>query len=74
VSGFIESLSTQKTDFISLSRQLFFVLRKKNNQISLLHVYHHSMTPIMTWVLVRFLAGMTIYSSTKSGIHGILQS
>ncbi|CAB3377380.1 very long chain fatty acid elongase AAEL008004-like [Cloeon dipterum] len=36
---------------------LFFVMRKKNNQISLLHVYHHSMTPIMTWVLVRFLAG-----------------
>ncbi|XP_072381501.1 very long chain fatty acid elongase AAEL008004 isoform X1 [Diabrotica undecimpunctata] len=36
---------------------VFFILRKKNNQVTFLHVYHHSLTPIETWVLVRFLAG-----------------
>lgn len=36
---------------------IFFVLRKKDNQITLLHLYHHSLTPIETWVCVKFLAG-----------------
>ncbi|XP_046669192.1 elongation of very long chain fatty acids protein AAEL008004-like [Homalodisca vitripennis] len=42
------------TEFVDT---LFFVLRKKDNQISLLHLYHHSLTPIETWVCVKFLAG-----------------
>jgi len=37
--------------------QAFFVLRKKDNQISLLHLYHHSLTPIETWICVKFIAG-----------------
>jgi len=36
---------------------MFFVLRKKSSQITWLHVYHHSVTPLETWVLVKFLAG-----------------
>lgn len=36
---------------------VFFVLRKKSSQITWLHVYHHSVTPLETWVLVKFLAG-----------------
>lgn len=36
---------------------IFFVLRKKDRQISLLHLYHHSLTPIETWICVKFLAG-----------------
>ncbi|CAH1978684.1 unnamed protein product [Acanthoscelides obtectus] len=36
---------------------LFFVLRKKDSQISFLHLYHHSLTPLETWILVRFIAG-----------------
>ncbi|KAM7362120.1 very long chain fatty acid elongase 7-like isoform 1-T1 [Cochliomyia hominivorax] len=36
---------------------IFFVLRKKSNQITWLHVYHHSVTPLETWVLVKFIAG-----------------
>ncbi|XP_055378151.1 elongation of very long chain fatty acids protein 7 [Condylostylus longicornis] len=36
---------------------VFFVLRKKKSQITWLHVYHHSLTPLETWVLVKFLAG-----------------
>lgn len=40
--------------------QIFFVLRKKDNQVSLLHLYHHSLTPIETWICVKFLAGRQI--------------
>ncbi|XP_075150957.1 very long chain fatty acid elongase 7 [Haematobia irritans] len=36
---------------------VFFVLRKKSSQITWLHVYHHSVTPLETWVLVKFVAG-----------------
>ncbi|KAK9731320.1 GNS1/SUR4 family [Popillia japonica] len=36
---------------------VFFVLRKKNNQISFLHMYHHFMMPICAWIGVKFLPG-----------------
>ncbi|XP_058117495.1 elongation of very long chain fatty acids protein AAEL008004-like [Anopheles ziemanni] len=36
---------------------IFFVLRKKKSQISYLHLYHHSLTPIEAWILTKFLAG-----------------
>ncbi|CAG9809246.1 unnamed protein product [Chironomus riparius] len=36
---------------------IFFVLRKKKSQITWLHLYHHSLTPIEAWVLVKFIAG-----------------
>lgn len=36
---------------------LFFVLRKKDNQITILHLYHHSLTPLETWICVKFIAG-----------------
>lgn len=36
---------------------IFFVLRKKKSQISWLHLYHHSLTPIEAWILTKFLAG-----------------
>ncbi|XP_058832135.1 elongation of very long chain fatty acids protein 7-like isoform X2 [Topomyia yanbarensis] len=35
----------------------FFVLRKKQSQITDLHVYHHSLTPIEAWILTKFIAG-----------------
>ena len=37
-----------------LSSKLFFVLRKKHNQISLLHLFHHTIMPISCWLYVRF--------------------
>lgn len=43
--------------YIELSDTLFFVMRKKNSQISLLHVYHHAIMPIYAWIQVRFLPG-----------------
>lgn len=42
---------------LSLLLQVFFVLRKKNNQISFLHVYHHSTMPLLWWTGVTFVPG-----------------
>ncbi|CAG2182118.1 unnamed protein product, partial [Oppiella nova] len=33
-----------------LFETIFFVLRKKSNQISFLHVYHHFMVPVLAWL------------------------
>ncbi|XP_016916379.1 elongation of very long chain fatty acids protein 7-like [Apis cerana] len=40
---------------IELLDTVFFVLRKKNRQISSLHVYHHALMPICGWIGCRFL-------------------
>lgn len=36
---------------------VFFVLRKKDRQISFLHIYHHSLMPVCAWIGVKFVAG-----------------
>ncbi|XP_012350925.1 elongation of very long chain fatty acids protein [Apis florea] len=40
---------------IELLDTVFFVLRKKNRQVSSLHVYHHTLMPICSWIGCRFL-------------------
>lgn len=40
---------------IELLDTVFFVLRKKNRQISTLHVFHHTLMPFCAWVGVRWL-------------------
>ncbi|XP_041366021.1 elongation of very long chain fatty acids protein 4-like [Gigantopelta aegis] len=56
---------------IELLDTIFFVLRKKNNQISFLHVYHHTTMPILWWVGVKFVPGGESYfsASINSFIH-----
>jgi hypothetical protein len=39
-----------------LLETIFFVLRKKNNQISALHVYHHVSTLVMLYIMNRYSA------------------
>ncbi|XP_071121167.1 very long chain fatty acid elongase 4-like isoform X1 [Mytilus edulis] len=36
---------------------IFFVLRKKNNQVSFLHVYHHASMFPLWWIGVKWVAG-----------------
>ncbi|XP_051950303.1 elongation of very long chain fatty acids protein 7a [Xyrauchen texanus] len=43
--------------FIEMLDTIFFVLRKKYNQVTFLHVYHHSIMPFTWWFGVRFSAG-----------------
>ncbi|KAK9522879.1 hypothetical protein VZT92_019318 [Zoarces viviparus] len=43
--------------FIEMLDTIFFVVRKKNSQVTFLHVYHHSIMPFTWWFGVRFSAG-----------------
>lgn len=42
---------------IDLLDTVFYVMRKKNNQITFLHVYHHAGMVMGTYVFTKFLAG-----------------
>jgi len=43
--------------YIELSETLLFILRKKFNQISFLHVYHHTSMLFVWWCGVKYVAG-----------------
>ncbi|XP_017469507.1 PREDICTED: elongation of very long chain fatty acids protein 7 [Rhagoletis zephyria] len=57
------------TKYLDLLDTIFFVLRKKNNQITFLHVYHHAGMIFGVYVFVAFLAGS---HSTMLGIINLL--
>ncbi|KAK0166808.1 hypothetical protein PV327_004291 [Microctonus hyperodae] len=61
---------------IDLLDTVFFVLRKKNNQISFLHVYHHTGMVIGAWGGVKYLAGGhgTFLGLVNSFVHVIMYS
>ncbi|QQP58490.1 Elongation of very long chain fatty acids protein, partial [Caligus rogercresseyi] len=44
---------------LDLLDTVFFVLRKKDNQITFLHVFHHVSMPIYAWIEVRWVPGAT---------------
>ena len=43
-------LASKFTDFMD---SFFFVLRKKNNQLTSLHVIHHAMMPMTSWIFLK---------------------
>ncbi|CAD5120284.1 DgyrCDS8860 [Dimorphilus gyrociliatus] len=57
--------------YIELLDTVIFVLRKKFNQISFLHVFHHGVMPISWWFGVKFVAGGfgTFHGWLNSWIH-----
>ncbi|XP_031617091.1 elongation of very long chain fatty acids protein 4-like [Contarinia nasturtii] len=59
-----------------LVETVFFVLRKKQNQVSKLHVYHHVSTATLAWILVKYTAGgMVLFSVViNSSVHVIMYS
>ena len=63
VSKYIDKLDT-----------IFFVLRKKQSQVTGLHVYHHSMVPLMGWVYFRtnaFHVGASAFAILNTPIHTV---
>lgn len=36
---------------------VFFTLRKKDNQISFLHLYHHTVMPMISWGATKYFPG-----------------
>lgn len=55
---------------------IFFVLRKKSNQVSMLHVYHHMSTVALLWLHIKFSGGfMDAYlGAVNSAVHVIMYS
>lgn len=42
---------------LDLLDTIFFVLRKKSNQISFLHVYHHTLMAFTSWYYLKYMPG-----------------
>ncbi|XP_028177946.1 elongation of very long chain fatty acids protein 4-like [Ostrinia furnacalis] len=42
------------TKILDLFDTIFFVIRKKYNQVTFLHVYHHSFMVVITWVCLKY--------------------
>ena len=42
---------------IDLLDTIFFVLRKKQKQITFLHLYHHTVTAIFSWAYLKYIPG-----------------
>uniref|UniRef100_A0A2S2QJ31 Elongation of very long chain fatty acids protein n=1 Tax=Sipha flava TaxID=143950 RepID=A0A2S2QJ31_9HEMI len=59
---------------IDLLDTIFFVLRKKQCQVTFLHVYHHSNMVITCWAYLRFIKGeqAALPGSINSFIHVIM--
>nr|CAD7589858.1 unnamed protein product [Timema genevievae] len=59
---------------IDLLDTIFFMLRKKNNQITLLHVFHHAGMPAVAFICVRYYAGghCTLTAVLNTLIHSIM--
>ncbi|XP_074110770.1 very long chain fatty acid elongase AAEL008004-like isoform X1 [Cotesia typhae] len=53
---------------------IFFVLRKKNNHISTLHVIHHGCMPMSVWFGVKFTPGghSTFFGLLNSFVHIVM--
>nr|KAG5714126.1 hypothetical protein BaRGS_020454 [Batillaria attramentaria] len=43
--------------YVELADTVFFILRKKSNQVSVLHVYHHAATVFFAWLGVAYVPG-----------------
>ncbi|XP_014678856.1 PREDICTED: elongation of very long chain fatty acids protein 4-like [Priapulus caudatus] len=54
----------------------FFILRKKNSQITFLHVYHHSTMFCLWWIGIKWVAGGSAFygAMVNSFIHVLMYS
>lgn len=55
---------------------IFFVLRKKDKQVTKLHVFHHSFVPLLCWVYLKFHPGYTVafFPFVNTLVHTIMYS
>ncbi|XP_053213941.1 elongation of very long chain fatty acids protein 7-like [Panonychus citri] len=60
--------------FVEFTDTLFFVVRKKNDQISNLHVIHHGLLPFSVWWGAKFVPGghATFFGFINSIVHVIM--
>lgn len=62
------------TKLIELLDTVFFVLRKKKNQITFLHVFHHSIVPFFCWLGIKLAPGGSngFFPLVNSFIHVLM--
>lgn len=62
------------TKIIELLDTLFFVLRRKFDQVSFLHVFHHAIMPVSWWFGVKYVPGgiSTFHALLNSFIHMLM--
>ncbi|GFQ72217.1 elongation of very long chain fatty acids protein AAEL008004 [Trichonephila clavata] len=62
------------TKYIELADTVFFVLRKKDRQLSRLHLVHHSTVPILVWGLLRSEPGghNTFFPLANAFVHCVM--
>jgi len=62
--------------FLEFCDTIFMALKKRNDQISFLHVYHHVSMPLLWWFGIKFAAGGDSYWSAmlNSFVHVIMYS
>lgn len=55
---------------------LFFILRKRNDQVSTLHVIHHGIMPFSVWWGVKFIPGgqATFFGWLNTFVHIVMYS
>ncbi|CAF4754769.1 unnamed protein product [Pieris macdunnoughi] len=60
--------------YLDLLDTIFFVLRKKSNQISFLHIYHHTGMVMMIWGAVTYFPGGhgTLIGMVNSFVHVVM--
>ncbi|KPP74915.1 elongation of very long chain fatty acids protein 4-like [Scleropages formosus] len=54
---------------IELSDTFFFILRKKNSQLTFLHVYHHGTMIFNWWAGVKYVAGAFLIGVINTFVH-----
>ncbi|XP_012265647.1 elongation of very long chain fatty acids protein [Athalia rosae] len=61
---------------IELLDTVFFVLRKKQNQVTFLHVYHHTITALFSWCYLKLLPGEQgiVIGFLNSLVHVVMYS
>lgn len=64
------------TKLIELLDTVFFVLRKKKEQITFLHVFHHSVVPLFCWIGIKLAPGGPngFFPLVNSFIHVVMYS
>lgn len=62
--------------FTELLDTVFFVLRKKNKQVTFLHVYHHVIMALYSWSYLKFAAGGegAVLALLNSIVHIVMYS
>ena len=67
---------TQILKYVDMIDTFCFVARKKFNQVSVLHVYHHSVMTINVWIGLRFMPGGhgTFVGPINSFVHIVMYS